>query len=56
LSEAGSPKTEVFELLTSSQYFEYNNGEQIRVFWNGFEVIWKKTAYTRTKRRGFGLK
>jgi len=28
-----------------------DNGENIRVFWNGFEVIWEKTAYNRTRRR-----
>lgn len=26
-------------------------GEQIRVFWNGFEVIWEKVAFNRTKKR-----
>lgn len=26
-------------------------GNQIRVFWNGFEVIWEQTAFDRTKRR-----
>lgn len=27
------------------------SGDQIRVFWNGFEVIWEKAAFNRTKRR-----
>ncbi|WP_339611505.1 hypothetical protein [uncultured Planktosalinus sp.] len=26
-------------------------GDKIRVFWNGFEVIWERTAFDRTKRR-----
>ncbi|OIQ26993.1 MAG: hypothetical protein BM564_13515 [Bacteroidetes bacterium MedPE-SWsnd-G2] len=28
-----------------------DGGEKVRVLWNGFEVIWEKTAYQRTKRR-----
>ena len=28
-----------------------DGGEKIRVFWNGFEVIWERTAFDRTKRR-----
>ena len=28
-----------------------DGGEKVRVFWNGFEVIWEKTAYKRTRRR-----
>ena len=28
-----------------------DSGNQIRVFWNGFEVIWEQTAFDRTKRR-----
>lgn len=28
-----------------------DGGEKVRVFWNGFEVIWEKTAYERTRRR-----
>ena len=28
-----------------------DGGEKVRVFWNGFEVIWEKTAYTRTRKR-----
>lgn len=31
--------------------FYRDNGNQIRVFWNGFEVIWEQTAFDRTKRR-----
>lgn len=41
-------------------YFEFEDikfvvykdgGEQVRVFWNGFEVIWEETPFNRTKRR-----
>jgi hypothetical protein len=41
-------------------YFEYEDikfiiykdfGDKVRVLWNGFEVIWEKTAFDRTKRR-----
>jgi len=28
-----------------------DNGVKIRTLWNGFEVIWERTAYDRTKRR-----
>jgi len=28
-----------------------DGGDQLRVFWNGFEVIWEKVAFDRTKRR-----
>lgn len=28
-----------------------DNGSLIRVFWNGFEVIWEDTAFSRSKRR-----
>lgn len=28
-----------------------DGGKQIRVFWNGFEVIWEETAFKRTERR-----
>ncbi|WP_406684113.1 hypothetical protein N1F78_15695 [Seonamhaeicola sp. MEBiC1930] len=28
-----------------------DNGEQIRVFWNGFQVIWERVAFDRSKRR-----
>ena len=31
--------------------FYRENGNQIRVFWNGFEVIWEQVAFDRTKRR-----
>ncbi|WP_284461216.1 hypothetical protein [Chryseobacterium sp.] len=31
--------------------FYRENGNQIRVFWNGFEIIWEQTAFDRTKRR-----
>ena len=31
--------------------FYRDMGNQIRVFWNGFEVIWEQTAFDRTKRR-----
>lgn len=31
--------------------FYRDSGNQIRVFWNGFEVIWEQTAFDRTKRR-----
>lgn len=31
--------------------FYREGGNQIRVFWNGFEVIWEQTAFDRTKRR-----
>lgn len=31
--------------------FYKDGGNQIRVFWNGFEVIWEQTAFDRTKRR-----
>lgn len=26
-------------------------GDKVRVLWNGFEVIWERTAFDRTKRR-----
>lgn len=26
-------------------------GDKVRVFWNGFEVIWERLAFDRTKRR-----
>lgn len=26
-------------------------GDKVRVFWNGFEVVWERTAFDRTKRR-----
>ncbi len=26
-------------------------GDKVRVFWNGFEVIWERVAFDRTKRR-----
>ena len=29
----------------------YDSSDKIRVFWNGFEVIWERTAFDRTKRR-----
>ena len=29
----------------------WDNGEQIRVFWNGFQVICERTAFDRSKRR-----
>jgi DNA polymerase III delta prime subunit len=41
-------------------YIEFNdikfviyrdNGSKIRVFWNGFEVVWEDTAFNRSKRR-----
>jgi hypothetical protein len=28
-----------------------DNGSKIRVFWNGFEVVWEDTAFNRSKRR-----
>jgi len=28
-----------------------DNGDKVRVLWNGFEVIWERTAFDRTKRR-----
>ncbi|AUP79788.1 hypothetical protein [Flavivirga eckloniae] len=28
-----------------------DSGEQTRVFWNGFQVIWERTAFDRSKRR-----
>ena len=28
-----------------------DSGEQIRVFWNGFEVIWEKSAFDKTEKR-----
>lgn len=28
-----------------------DGGDKIRVFWNGFEVIWERVAFDRTKRR-----
>lgn len=28
-----------------------DGGDQIRVFWNGFEVVWEKTAFNKTQRR-----
>lgn len=28
-----------------------DNGVKIRTLWNGFEVVWERTAYDRTKRR-----
>ena len=31
--------------------FYRDTGNQIRIFWNGFEVIWEQTAFDRTKRR-----
>ena len=31
--------------------FYRDGGNQIRIFWNGFEVIWEQTAFDRTKRR-----
>lgn len=34
------------------QFILYRDGgDQIRVLWNGFEVVWKKTAFNRTQRR-----
>jgi len=41
-------------------YFEYedikfilyrDSGDKVRVFWNGFEVTWERTAFDRTSRR-----
>lgn len=31
--------------------FYRDGGNQIRIFWNGFEVIWEQTAFDRTKKR-----
>ena len=31
--------------------FYRESGDKIRVFWNGFEVVWETTAFDRTKRR-----
>lgn len=31
--------------------FYREGGDKIRVFWNGFEVVWESTAFDRTKRR-----
>ncbi|GAA3634071.1 hypothetical protein [Flavivirga jejuensis] len=28
-----------------------DDGEQIRVFWNGFQIVWERTAFDRSKRR-----
>lgn len=28
-----------------------DGGSKIRVFWNGFEIVWEDTAFTRSKRR-----
>lgn len=28
-----------------------DGGDQIRVLWNGFEVVWESTAFNRTQRR-----
>jgi len=28
-----------------------DGGDKIRVLWNGFEVVWERTAFDRTKRR-----
>lgn len=28
-----------------------DGGDQIRVFWNGFEVVWEKGAFNKTQRR-----
>ena len=28
-----------------------DGGDKVRVFWNGFEVIWERVAFDRTKRR-----
>jgi hypothetical protein len=28
-----------------------DGGDKVRVLWNGFEVIWERTAFDRTKRR-----
>jgi hypothetical protein len=28
-----------------------DGGDKVRVFWNGFEVTWERTAFDRTKRR-----
>ena len=34
------------------QFILYRDGgDQIRVLWNGFEVVWEKTAFKRTQRR-----
>jgi len=34
------------------KFLIYNDGgEQIRVFWNGFQVIWEKAPFDRSKRR-----
>ncbi len=29
----------------------YDEGDKIRVFWNGFQVIWERAAFDRTTRR-----
>ncbi|MDO5978443.1 hypothetical protein [Flavivirga spongiicola] len=28
-----------------------DDGEQIRVFWNGFQIVWERAAFDRSKRR-----
>lgn len=28
-----------------------DSGDKVRVLWNGFEIIWERTAFDRTKRR-----
>jgi hypothetical protein len=48
------------ETDVNNVYIEYDDikfilykdgGDKVRVLWNGFEIIWERTAFDRTKRR-----
>ena len=38
--------------LLSIKFIIYrDDGEQIRVFWNGFQIVWERAPFDRSKRR-----
>lgn len=51
LSESSNVNNVYVEHKDLKFVFYRDNGNQIRVFWNGFEVIWEQVAFDRTKRR-----
>ena len=51
LSESSNVNNVYVEHSDIKFVFYRDFGNQIRVFWNGFEVIWEQTAFDRTKRR-----
>lgn len=51
LSEASNVNNVYVQHKDLKFVFYRESGNQIRVFWNGFEVIWEQTAFDRSKRR-----